>query len=126
MSIGLEGRQRAGVGWRGSGTVYITLTSAGANEPTRSSEVTTAGVSRNAITLNASSSTGVVSQSGDVVWTASGTVTVNGYMITTASAQESSDSALRGNLLAYGAISSRTLNSGDTLTISSYTLTPEA
>lgn len=125
MAIGLQGRIRAGTGWRGAGSIYLALTSAGASLPTRSTEADSNGFDREAITLSPSASTGVVTQQGSVTFTATGSQTVSGFMITTGASQESSDQALQDNLLAYGSLTSRTLNSGDTLTFSSYTLTPQ-
>lgn len=125
MAIGTLGRNRAGTGWRGNGTIYLALTSAGSSEPGRSDELTSNGFSRLSMTTSAATATGVVSQTGTLTFTATGTVTVSGYMLTTTSSQEASDDLLQAGLLAYGSLTSRTLNTGDTITISNYQLTPQ-
>ena len=125
MAIGTLGRSRAGAGWRGNGTLFLALTSAGSSEPGRSDELTTDGFSRVALTTSAANATGVVSQTGTITFTATGTQTVSGYMITTVGSQEATDDLLQAGLLAYGSLTSRTLNTGDTITISNYQLTPQ-
>lgn len=126
MAIGQEGKRRAGIGVNDNGSsMYIALLkNYSGGEPTRAQEVRTNGFSRQQIARSINANTGRIDQTGQVTYTASGTETINGYMVTDTPSQESSDSALQGNLIAYGVVTQRTVNNGQSVNVSGFSIVP--
>ena len=126
MAIGQEGKRRAGVGVNDNGTpLYISmLTNYNGGEPTRAQELRTNGFSRQQITRNINANTGRIDQSGQVTYTASSNATINGYMVTDTASQESSDSALQGNLIAFGVVTQRSVSNGQSVNVSGFSIVP--